>query len=205
MICHDFKGGIGTASRVVAPERGGWTVGALVQANYGRRSWLRVDGVPVGREIGFDLVPGLRERAGGMRRRRARSSASSPPTHRSCPTSASGSPSGPGSAWPGSGGTGANSSGDLFLAFATGNRGLPLRRSRRRPPRRIDLRMVLDDAISPLFEAAIEATEEAIVNALVAAETTTGRDGVTAHALPHDRLVATMARYGRGPTGRAPR
>ena len=96
------------------------------------------------------------------------------------------------------GGTGGNYSGDLFLAWATGNRGLPgfagtdLRDT-------VDVRMVADRAIDPLFEAAIEATEEAIVNALVAATTMTGRDGITAHALPHDRLVEAMARAGRTP------
>jgi D-aminopeptidase len=94
------------------------------------------------------------------------------------------------------GGTGSNSSGDLFLAFATGNRGLPLAGgSSGRGV--LDVRMVRDDAIGPLFDAAIEATEEAIVNALVAARTMTGRDGWTSHALPHDRLVEVMAGHGR--------
>jgi D-aminopeptidase len=97
------------------------------------------------------------------------------------------------------GGTGGQTSGDLFIAFATGNR-LPV-------PGQEDpgangtypVRAVGDIAIDRLFEAVIEATEEAIVNALVAAETMVGRDGVTAYALPHDRLVEVMGRYGRGP------
>ena len=67
-------------------------------------------------------------------------------------------------------------------------------------PNELAVRMVAEDAMTPLFEAAIEATEEAIINALVAAATMTGRDGVTAYELPHDRLVATMTKYGRGPT-----
>jgi D-aminopeptidase len=97
------------------------------------------------------------------------------------------------------GGTGANSSGDLFLCFATGNRDLPAVTFNEDPRLAIDVRSVNDHVISGLFEGVIEATEEAILNALVAAETMTGRDGITAHALPHDRLVETMTRYGRGP------
>jgi len=99
------------------------------------------------------------------------------------------------------GGTGAHSSGDLFLCFATGNRNLP-KTSFRADPRIVgDIRVLNDFAIGPLFDATIEATEEAILNALVAAETMTGRDGITAHALPHDRLRETMSRYGRPPVG----
>jgi D-aminopeptidase len=95
------------------------------------------------------------------------------------------------------GGTGAHSSGDLFLCFATGNRTLPKTTFRADPRLAADIRVLNDFAIGPLFDATIEATEEAIVNALVAAETMTGRDGITAHALPHDRLLDTMARFGR--------
>jgi D-aminopeptidase len=97
------------------------------------------------------------------------------------------------------GGTGANSSGDLFLAFATGNDDLP--RTTFADDRRVavDVRSVNDHVIGGLFDGVIEATEEAIVNALVAAETMTGRDGITAHALPHDRLLEVMTAYGRGP------
>ena len=195
MICHDFKAGIGTASRVVALERGGWTVGVLVQANYGRRSRLRVDGVPVGREIPLTEVPGLRERSSGIGDAGSIISVvatDAPLLPHQCERLAQ--RAGLGMARVG--GTGANSSGDLFLGFATGNRGLTLTVGRD-GRREQGVRMVLDDAISPLFEAVIEATEEAIVNALVAAETMTGRDGRTAYALPHDRLVAAMERYGR--------
>ena len=104
MVCHEFKGGIGTASRVIPAERGGYTVGVLVQANYGKRAWLRVDGVPVGAEIGRRRGPEpVRRRPRATRPRtrrpaRARSSSSSRPTRRCSPTSASASPSGPGSA-----------------------------------------------------------------------------------------------------------
>jgi D-aminopeptidase len=99
------------------------------------------------------------------------------------------------------GGTGAHSSGDLFLCFATGNRSLPKTSFRADPRITVDIRALNDFAIGALFDATIEATEEAILNALVAAETMTGRDGITAHALPHDRLVETMARFGRPARG----
>jgi D-aminopeptidase len=95
------------------------------------------------------------------------------------------------------GGLGATSSGDLFIAFATGNRGLPPGET---PPQRygvVDLRALVDTALDPLVEATVEATEEAIVNALVAAETMTGRDGIVAHRLPHDRLIEVMRHHRR--------
>jgi D-aminopeptidase len=95
------------------------------------------------------------------------------------------------------GGTGAHSSGDLFLCFATGNRTLPRTAFETDPRVVAEIRALNDFAISALFDATIEATEEAILNALVAAETMVGRDGITAYALPHDRLLEAMARYGR--------
>jgi D-aminopeptidase len=97
------------------------------------------------------------------------------------------------------GGTGGHTSGDLFIAFATGNDLPP--DDEGRPSVRVDtVRSVGDGTIDALFDGVIEATEEAIVNALVAAQTMAGRDGITAHALPHDRLLEVMARYGRGAT-----
>ena len=90
-------------------------------------------------------------------------------------------------------------SGDLIIAFATGNRGMSFSAGERDRQRTVDVRMVVDRGINPLFQAAVEATEAAIVNALLAARTMTGRDGITAHALDHDRLFDVMARYGRGP------
>jgi D-aminopeptidase len=95
------------------------------------------------------------------------------------------------------GGTGAHSSGDLFLCFATGNRTLPRTSFRADPRIAVDIRALNDFAIGDLFDATIEATEEAILNAMLGAEAMTGRDGITAHALPHDRLLETMARFGR--------
>jgi D-aminopeptidase len=207
MVCHEFKGGIGTASRVVPTDRGGHTVGVLVQANYGKRAWLRVDGVPVGAEIGVEEVPSPYGEA--------RRAATDPP-----PGSgsiiivvATDAPLLPyqlerlaqraGLGLARAGGTGGHTSGDLFIAFATGNR-LPAEDEDQPQILTYEVRAVGDTVIDALFDATIEATEEAIINALVAAETMTGRDGNVAHALPHDRLLEVMARYGRGPrtTGR---
>ena len=202
MICHEFKGGIGTASRRLASTSGGWTIGVLVQANYGHRRLLRIDGVPVGAEIGHDIVPvpGDAPRDGTLRRSRARDGSiivivatDAPLLPHQCRRVAQRASLGIARM----GGFASTSSGDLMLCFATGNRGLP-------PPEvevALDgvasVRMLVDRALDPLFEAAVEATEEAIVNALFAAETMTGRDGITAHALPHDRVVEIMRRYGR--------
>jgi D-aminopeptidase len=202
-ICHEFKGGIGTASRVIADAVGGFAVGALVQANYGKRSWLRVDGVPVGAEIGLDevsspfrrdddRVPGLPPPGSGSIIVVVATDAPLLPNQ--CQRVAQRAGLGVARA----GGTGGQTSGDLFIAFATGNR-LPVDDEDRPTVLVRDVRTVGEGVIDAIFEAAIEATEEAIVNALVAAETMVGRDGITAHALPHDRLLEIMARYGRGP------
>ncbi len=210
MICHEFKGGIGTASRVVADDLGGWTVGVLVQANYGRREWLRVDGVPVGETIPKTDIPSpydesdaadaARAALGPRGRPRLESGSiiilvatDAPLLPHQCDRLAL--RAGLGLARVGS--TAGHYSGDLFLAWATGNRRLPTPSGEGDARIAVDIRMVADRVIDPLFDATIEATEEAIVNALVAATTMTGRDGVTAHALPHDRLLEAMARYGR--------
>ncbi|MEX1297167.1 MAG: P1 family peptidase [Candidatus Limnocylindrales bacterium] len=199
MICHRFKGGIGSASRRLGARDGGFTVGALVQANYGRRERLAIDGVPVGREIGFDEVPSDREE---LASHPADADAGSiivvlatdaPLLPHQCERLAQ--RAGLGVAR--TGGAGEHSSGDLFIAFATGNRGLATEdRSAGRPFSR-ELRALEDAWISPLFWAAIEATEEAIVNALVAAETMAGANGHVAHRLPHDRLVEVWRRHRR--------
>ena len=203
MVCHEFKGGIGTASRVVPEDRGGFTVGVLVQANYGKRAWLRVDGVPVGAEIGIDEVRSPYDAADALMTGAPPAGSGSiivvvatdaPLLPHQCERLAQRAGLGMARA----GGTGSTTSGDLFIAFATGNRLAP--DDEDRPTARIDdVRTVGDGILDVLFDGVIEATEEAIVNALVAAETMVGRDGVTAHALPHDRLLDVMARYGRGP------
>jgi len=201
MVCHEFKGGIGTASRILPDDLGGWTVGVLVQANYGRRGLLRIDGVPVGREIPVAEVPSPREvptrgiawPAPGSGSIIIVVATDAPLLPHQCQRVAQ--RAGLGLAR--TGGYGTTGSGDIFLAFATGNRGMPPAESTE-GPRVIALNALVDPALDPIFEATIEATEEAIVNALVAAETMTGRDGVTAHRLPHDRLVAVMRAAGRG-------
>ena len=203
MVCHEFKGGIGTASRVVPADRGGHTVGVLVQANYGKRAWLRVDGVPVGAEIGVDVVPSPWDEdpspASGLPPAGSGSiivvvATDAPLLPHQCERLAQRAGLGIARA----GGTGGHTSGDLFIAFATGN-DLPNDDEDEPSTRTLEVRTVGPAVIDALFDAVIEATEEAIVNALIAAETMTGRDGVTAHALPHDRLLEVMARYGRGP------
>lgn len=198
MVCHQFKGGIGTSSRLVDDAGARWTVGVLVQANYGSRRRLRVDGVPVGREIPLEVVPapaptppGAPPGAGSII---VVVATDAPLLPHQCERLAQRAGLGIGRV----GGTGAHSSGDLFLAFATGNADRPLPRPADEGGAAVTaVDMLSDEMISPLFEAAVDATEEAIVNALVAAETMTGRDGVTAFSLPHDRLQAAMRAYDR--------
>jgi D-aminopeptidase len=208
MVCHEFKGGIGTASRVVEAASGGFTVGVLVQANYGRRELLRIDGVPVGEAIPVEAVPSPYAAVDDEESVDAPLPGSgsiivivatdAPLLPHQCERLAQRAGLGVGRM----GGTGAHSSGDLCLCFATGNRTLPRTSFRADPRVTVDIRVLNDFAIGALFDATIEATEEAIVNALVGATTMTGRDGITAHALPHDRLLETMARFGR-PAGRS--
>ncbi|WP_437290504.1 P1 family peptidase [Sorangium sp. So ce406] len=185
MICYDFKCGIGTASRALPEGAGGFIVGAIVQANFGARGELRVDGVPVGEEI-RDLLPvpdyhgegsllvvvatdaPLSARQLGRVARRI-----------SLAVGRTGTVSRDGS-------------GDLFLAFATGNRIPAEARELIRTLREVD-----DGRLNPLFQAAEEAVEEAILNAMTTATTTFGYDDHVAHAIPLDRLREVMRRYGR--------
>ncbi|MBX6323744.1 MAG: P1 family peptidase [Rhodospirillaceae bacterium] len=187
MICHEFKGGIGTASRIVEDGGDRFTVGVLVQANYGARALLRVAGVPVGREITTDEVPSPRARPLDSGSIIVVLATDAPLIHIQCQRLARRATTG--LAWVG--GIGANGSGDLFIAFSTANRvrqGAPL----------TTLRMLGHERMTPLFQAAAEATEEAILNALTAAETVTGYKGRTAHALPLDRLGEILRRHGAG-------
>ena len=201
MICHEFKGGIGTSSRAVEVSGEAYTVGVLVQANYGRRGLLTLDGVPVGREIPTSEVrspydapkPAPGEPGPGAGSIIIVVATDAPLLPGQCARLAQ--RAGLGLAR--SGGYGATSSGDLFLCFATGNRGLAPAEVKPIGRPYETVRGFIDAALDPLFEATIEATEEAIANALVAARTMTGRDGIMARALPHDRLVEVMRRYGR--------
>ena len=195
MICHEFKGGIGTASRMVEADGIGFTVGALVQANYGRRGRLTVAGVPVGEELGTDVIPSPYDApaVAGSGSIIVVLATDAPLLPHQCERLAQ--RAGLGIAR--MGGAGEHTSGDLFLAFATGNRGLPAAEYAEPGAPTVAVTALNDTYLSRLFWAAIEATEEAIINALLSAESMTGRDGITAHALPHDELVAVMRRYGR--------
>jgi D-aminopeptidase len=177
MICHEFKGGIGTSSR----EVGDYVVGVLVQANYGRRERFRVDGMPVGRLIG-DRIPLPREgdESGSIIGIVA---TDAPLLPQQCDRLAQRAGLGVGRM----GGTAAHSSGDLFFAFATGNSGLD-------GAGEIPVRMLGDADITPFYTAVIESTEEAILNALLASETMTGRDGNTVHALEPELLLKALSR-----------
>ena len=178
MICHEFKGGIGTASRVV----NGYVVGVLVQANYGRRDRFRVDGVPVGKLIGERIPePTGGDEAGSIIGIVA---TDAPLLPHQCDRLAQRTGLGVGRM----GGTAAHSSGDLFFAFATGNRELASEGV-------IPLEMLSDLELTPFYDAVIESTEEAILNALLAAETMTGRDGNTVHALEPELLVEVLRQF----------
>ena len=207
MVCHGFKGGIGTASRVTAAQ-GGYTVGVLVQCNYGSRRELRIAGVPVGQEIP-DLLP-------------CRATADSlPPNARRCGASGGddADDSGQGSiivvvatdapllphqlkrlvkrvslGIGRQGGFGENGSGDIFVAFSTASPGA----WSGTPPVKT-VQMLSNDRISPLFHATVQATEAAITNALLAAETTTGANDLRVYQMPVDRMLAAMRKYGRMP------
>jgi D-aminopeptidase len=188
MVCYGFKGGIGTASRKLDQNAGGYTVGVLVQANFGRRNQLRIAGVPIGTEITEGTLSsndgGPRDDVGSIiivvatdapllshqLKRLARRAALG--------VARTGSSSG-------------NGSGDIFVAFSTANP------EAAKPAGTIQLTMLPNDRMNPLFEATVQATEEAIVNALIAAETMTGVDGHKVIALPHDRLRQVMRKYNR--------
>lgn len=205
MVCYEFKGGIGTASRRLSAELGGHTLGVLVQANHGVRRQLLIAGVPVGREIGggsrrfagtnpHDLAavsvgevgsiliivatdaPLLPHQLKRLARRAALGLART-------------------------GAISGNGSGDLFLAFSTANA-----RGAQTDSGTAEFKALSNDAMNPLFECTVEAVEEAIVNALVAAETMIGRDHHKAEALPVDRVQDILKRHNRlAPVSAAPR
>jgi len=182
MVCYGFKGGIGTASRRLAEAAGGYTVGALVQCNCGRKADLLIAGVPVGREI---AGKGTRDEDSGsiiivvatdapllphQLKRLARRATMG--------LARTGSSSG-------------NGSGDIFIAFSTANPGAAATKGTVTPT------MLPNDRMNPLFSATVQAVEEAIVNAMVGAETMTGANGVTVRALPHDELQKALKKYNR--------
>jgi D-aminopeptidase len=188
MVCHGFKGGIGTASRVVED---GWTLGVLVQANHGRRARLRVNGIPVGRRLGADVVPlpasGADEGAGSII---VLIATDAPLVPGQCERIAR--RAGFGIAR--TGGMGERSSGDFALCFATGNRDLVSEEPE------LALRMLNDGRIDALYEAVIDAVEESILNAMLASQTMTGRGGNTVHGLPHELLLEAIGQAGSSTT-----
>ena len=213
MVCLGFKGGIGTASRVLTSEEGGYTVGVLVQCNFGSRRDLRIGGVPVGEEI-TDLAPCIANNAPIPTDSRARRKCDAAPGDDDAASAeteqgsiivvvATDAPLMPHqlkrlvtrvSLGIGrQGGFGGNGSGDIFIAFSTANPKIWSSDSV------ATLRMLGNDRISSLFKATAQATEAAITNALLAAETTTGANDLRIHAMPVDRMLAAMRKYGRMP------
>ncbi len=181
MICYEFKGGIGTSSRRLSAKAGGYTVGVLVQCNCGRRSQLVVAGVPVGLEIPGTVYG---EDTGSIIIVVATDAPLLPHQLKRLARRAT-----MGLARTGS--SSGNGSGDIFLAFSTAN---PEAWTATKP---VGVTMVPNDSLNPIFEAVVEATEEAIVNAMVAAQTMTGIDGHRAEALPHERLREVLKKYNR--------
>ena len=182
MICNEFKGGIGTSSRVLDAKYGGYTVGVLVQCNYGWRSQLRIAGVPVGREITDHKV---RDNDVGSIIVVVATDAPMIPTQLkrlarrvSLGLGRDGSYSGDGS-------------GDIFVAFSTANPGVANSKSMRQ------ITMLPNEQMNPLFLATVQATEEAVINAMVAAETMKGINDFEVIALPHDRLREVLKKYNR--------
>ena len=178
MRCYGFKAGIGTASRVLSEERGGWTVGVLVNSNGGRRSQLRIDGVPVGKEI-VGSPPKLGRDGSFI----IVIATDAPLTHRQLKQLAirathglarTGTPS-------------TDGSGEFVIAFSTANIF-----SNRTETGTFQIKMLVNGRLSSLFQAVIEATEEAIVNSMTMATTTTGRNGRTMHAIPLAELQKVM-------------
>ena len=182
MICNGFKGGIGTSSRRLPAAAGGYTVGVLVQCNCGRKHDLLIAGVPVGAELAgtgardedsgsiIIVVATDAPLVGPQLKRLARRAALG--------LARTGSRSG-------------NGSGDIFIAFSTANAGAA------KPTGLISLTMLPNDRMNPLFGATVEATEEAVIDAMVAAETMTGVDGYTVKALPHEDARRILKKYNR--------
>ena len=214
MVCHQFKGGIGTSSRRLEAREGGYTVGVLVQCNYGLRQHLRIAGVPVGEEIS-DLMPCIASadmtirpamrRCNGVTRTPGATTGEieqgsiivivatdAPLLPHQLKRLVNRVSLGIGR----SGGFGGNSSGDIFVAFSTANPSTANAASVAK------VEMLPNPQMNALFYATVQATEEAIVNALLAAETMTGADDYRVFAMPRDRVIEAMKKYGRKTGGR---
>jgi L-aminopeptidase/D-esterase-like protein len=191
MVCYGFKGGIGTSSRRLPAERGGYTIGVLVQANFGARDQLVIDGVPVGRELS-KLDPAAPQAPAPDARREGSVivviATDAPLSSRQLDRLARRAALGLAR----TGATSGNTSGDIFIAFSTANV-VPQVDA----PAVLDVKLLSTDAVDPLFRAVVEATEESVVNALTAADTMRGIDDTLVHGLPYDRLAEVMGRFGR--------
>jgi L-aminopeptidase/D-esterase-like protein len=188
MVCHGFKGGIGTASRQLDISDQQYTVGILVQANYGSRSTFTIAGVPLGDKL-TDLMPVFRAADRSTGSIIVVVATDAPLLPHQLKRLARRVPIGISKV----GGYASNGSGDIFIAFSTANSGAAAREGL------LTAEMIPNDSMSPLFLATAQATEEAIVNAMVAAETMTGINGNTVYALPHDRLIDILREHKRIP------
>jgi D-aminopeptidase len=188
MICNGYKGGIGTASRRLTPKDGGYTIGVLVQCNYGRRANLRVAGIPVGQEIfgedPYAFVPSEMAETGSIIVVVATDAPLLPHQLKRVARRVT---LGLGR----TGSTAGNGSGDIFIAFSTANPEASV------SPHLVTLQMVPNGSLDPIFDATVQATEEAVINALIAAEDMTGIDGHHVTALSHQKLREVLARYHR--------
>ena len=189
MVCFRFKCGTGTSSRVLPASDGGYTVGVLVQANFGSREQLVINGVPVGAEMAQSATAALKLPEIGKEGSiiivlATNAPLSSRQLNRVARRAALGLAR--------TGSTSGNSSGDLFIAFSTGNT-IPLRGA----DREFNVKLLSTDYIEPIFRAAVEATEEAILNALTMGSTMEGASGHAAYGISYERLAPIMAKYGR--------
>jgi D-aminopeptidase len=198
MMCYGFKGGTGSASRVLSPQEGGYTVGVLVQCNHGSRGQLTIAGVPVGKELSDTLPYSIDQHSFGL--------VQSPPREETgsiIVVLATNAPLLPGQlkrlaqriplGVTRTGGIGGNGSGDIFIAFSTANAHAFSNTDNR------SVTTLSNEHINGLLMATIEATEEAIVNALVAGKTLTGINGNTVHAMPKDAVIRILKKYNRIP------
>jgi len=190
MNCYGFKCGTGTASRKLNPQVGPYTVGVLVQANHGGRNTLRIAGVPVGSELQSQPPPAPPRRPGDEEELGSIIiviATDAPVLPHQLKRVARRATLGLGR----TGATSGNGSGDIVIAFSTANPGAATASNT------AQVTMISNQRISALFDATVQATEEAIINALVGAETMTGRDGNTMPAIPHDRLQEILKKYNR--------
>lgn len=183
MVCFEFKGGIGTASRMLSTGAPSYTIGVLVQANFGRRPQLRIAGAPVGREIMENRA--YEKENGSLIAVIATDAPLLPHQLKRVARRAS-------LALGRLGAISGDGSGDIFLAFSTANLG------DWKASKNAAIEMLAQDRLDWVFEATIQATEEAVVNALVAAETMTGADNRRVIAMPHDKLRQVLKKYNLG-------